>query len=330
MTLTSITRRRFAQWAGAGIAAATVAPGVFAQASAWPAKPITFVVGFPPGGITDVVARMVAQGISEELKQPVLVDNRSGAGGTIAASYVAAAPKDGYTLLVIASGHVHNKLLLKGVRYDPLNDFEPIGGIARNQLVVMVNSSSPYQSMQDLVAGSKKGNGITYAAGGVGTMEHLIMEALAARSHGRFVNVQYRGAAPAVQDLMGGQVDTFTGLLQTSLQYVEGGKLRALAVTGRDRSPLLPNVPTLSETVLPGYDAQGYFGLLGPAGLPKPVVARLNEALAKVMHRADVVEKLRAGGGAPMQGTPAEFLAFIRDDGKRWSELITSLNIQPQ
>ncbi len=336
MTHRLLPRRRFARLCATGLCAAVLAttalftPTAHAQAPAWPVKPVTLVVGFAPGGITDYIARLVAQGLTEELKQTVLVDNRSGAGGTIAAAAVATAPKDGYTLLVIASGHVQNKLLVRGVRYDPLADFEPIGGIAQNQLVVMVNSNSPYQSMQDLVAASKKDQGVTYGSGGIGTMEHLITEALAARTQGRFINVQYRGAAPAAQDLIGGQIDTFTGLVQTSLQYIEAGKLRALAVTGKTRSPLLPNVPTLGETVLPGYDAQGYFGIVGPAGLPKPLVTRLNQALNKVMQRPDVLEKLRIGDATPMKGTPAEFGAFIREDGKRWSELITTLKLQPQ
>jgi len=328
MTTHLFNRRRFTALLGSGLAAC--ATGALAQAPAWPSRTITLVVGFPPGGVTDVMARMVAQGLSEELGQPVVVDNRSGAGGTIAAAQVAAAPKDGHTLLVIASGHVQTKLLIKGVRYDPLADFEAIGGIAQNQLVVMVGPNSPIRSMQDLVAASKKGQGITYGAGGIGTMEHLIMETLAARTQGRFVNVQYRGAAPALQDLIAGQIDTFTGLVQTSLQYIESGKLRALAVTGRNRSSLLPNIPTLGETVLPGYDAQGYFGLVGPAGLPAPVVKRLNEALDKVVHRPEMLEKLRTGGATPMKGSSAQFQAFMREDGKRWSDLITSLNIQAQ
>lgn len=324
----TFNRRRFVQLCAVALAAGPA--GAIAQAQAWPTRPITLVVGFPPGGIADVLARMVAQGLSEELKQPVIVENRTGASATIAAAAVAAAPKNGYTLLVIASGHVHNRLLLKGVQYDPIADFEPIGGIALNQLVVMVNPNSPYRTMQDLVAAAREGKGVSYGAGGVGTMEHLMMEALAARTNGKFLNVQYRGAAPAVQDLLGGRIDSFAGLIQTAMPFIETGKLRPLAVSGKTRSALLPNVPTLGETVLPGYDAQGYIGIVGPAGLPQPVVARLNEALNKVMQRPDIVEKLSAGGAIPYRGTPAEFLSFIREDGKRWSDLITALNIQPQ
>ena len=321
------SRRYFLHGAAAGLALCACA--AFAQPAAWPTRPVTLVVGFPAGGITDVMARLVARGLSDELRQPVVIDNRSGAGGTIAAAGVANAPKDGHTLLVVVSGHVHNHLLLKGVRYDALADFEPVGGIAQNQLVLLVNPASPYRSVQDLVAASK-GKGVTYGAGGVGSMDHLIMEALAARTQGQFTNVQYRGAAPAFQDLLGGQIDVYAGLVQTSMPYIESGKLRALALTGKSRSALLPNVPTLAETVLPGYDAQGYFGLVGPAGLPAPVVARLNQALNKVLQSPEVRETLRLGGAAPMPGTPAEFQAFMREDGKRWSELITRLNLQPQ
>jgi tripartite-type tricarboxylate transporter receptor subunit TctC len=330
MTARPVLRRRFAAWLGLGLAGAVAAPAARSQAPTWPARPVTLVVGFPAGGVTDYMARLVSEGLGQELGQPVLVDNRSGAGGTIAAALVAAAPKDGHTLLVVASGHVQNKLLVKGVRYDPLGDFEPIGGIAQNQLVLMVNPGAPWRSVQELVAASRTGKGLTYGAGGIGTMEHLVLEALAARTQGRLVNVQYRGAAPALQDLVGGQIDTFAGLVQTSMPFIEGGKLRPLAVTGRTRAALLPNVPTLNETVMPGFDAQGYIGLAAPAGVPRSVVTRVNEALDKVLRRPDVVEKLRTGGATPMHGSPAQFLAFMREDGKRWTDLITSLQLQPQ
>ncbi|MFT4269367.1 MAG: tripartite tricarboxylate transporter substrate binding protein [Xenophilus sp.] len=321
-----LCRRRFLHATAAGLA---LGAGAVRAQPAWPAWPVTLFVGFPAGGITDVMARLVSQGLSDELKQPVVINNRSGAGGSIAAAAVAAAPKDGYTLLVVASGHVHNRLLLKGVRYDALADFEPIGGIAQNQLVLLVNPSSPYRTVQDLIAAAK-GREITYGAGSVGGVDHLLMEELAVRTQGRFIGVQYRGAAPAFQDLLGGQIDVYAGLVQAAVPYIESGKLRALALTSKTRSPLLPQVPTLAETVLPGYDAQGYFGLVGPAGLPAPVVARLNQALNKVLQLPDVLATLRQGGATPLAGTPAGFQAFLREDGQRWSDLITRLHIQPQ
>ncbi|WP_225782827.1 tripartite tricarboxylate transporter substrate binding protein [Xenophilus sp. Marseille-Q4582] len=313
----------------AGAAGLALAAAGAAARPAWPARPVTLVVGFPAGGITDVMARLVSKGLADELKQPVVIDNRSGAGGTIAAAAVAAAPKDGYTLLVVASGHVHNRLLLKGIRYDALADFEPIGGIAQNQLVLLVNPASAHQKVQDLIAAARTRE-ITYGSGTIGGVDHLLMEELAVRTQGRFVGVQYRGAAPAFQDLLGGQIDVYAGLVQAAVPYIEAGKLRALALTSRDRSPLLPQVPTLSETVLSGYDAQGYFGLVGPAGLPAPVVARLNQALNQVLQRPEVLATLRQGGARPLAGTPAEFQAFLRQDGLRWSDLITRLHIQPQ
>ena len=286
-------------------------------------------MGFPPGGITDVMARLVSKGLTDELRQPIVVENRSGAGGTIGAALAAAAPKDGYTLLVVATGHVHSRLLLRGVRYDALKDFDAIGGIAQNQLVLLVNPSSRYRTVQELISASKDKD-IMYGAGSVGGVDHLLMEELAARTHGRFVGVQYRGAAPAFQDLLGGQIDVYAGLVQAALPYIESGKLRALALTSKARSPLLPQVPTLAETVLPNYEAQGYFGLVGPAGLPPAVVARLNQALNRVLQRPDVLSALHDGGATPLAGTPADFQAFLRQDGARWSELVTQLHIQPQ
>lgn len=310
----------------AGLALA--AQGVQAEPP-WPARPVALIVGFPPGGITDVMARLVSQGLADELKQSVLVENRSGAGGTIGAALAAAAPKDGYTLLVVASGHVQSRLLLKGVRYDALKDFEPIGGIARNQLVLLVHPASRYRTVQELIAASKEKD-IMYGAGSVGGVDHLLMEELAVHTQGRFTGVQYRGSAPAFQDLLGGQIDVYAGLVQVARPYIESGKLRALALTSKTRSPLLPQVPTLAETVLPGYDAQGYFGVVGPAGLPAPVVARLNQALNRVLQRPEVLAALREGGATPLAGTPADFQRFLRDDGQRWSDLITRLHIQPQ
>lgn len=319
-------RRHFLQATAAGLALGT---GALRAQPAWPLRPLTLVVGFPAGGITDVMARLVGKGLSDELKQPVVIDNRSGAGGSIAATAVAAAPKDGHTLLAVASGHVHNRSLLKGIRYNALTDFEPIGGIARNQLVLLVNPASPYRTVQELIAAAKARD-IMYGAGSVGGVDHLLMEELAVRTQGRFIGVQYRGAAPAFQDLLGGQIDVYAGLVQAAVPYIESGKLRALALTSQSRSALLPEVPTLAETVLPGYDAQGYFGLVGPAGLPAPVIARLNQALNKVLQQPDVLATLRQGGATPLAGTPAEFQAFLREDGQRWSDLITRLHIQPQ
>lgn len=320
------SRRLVLQVAAAGAVAS--ASAAWAQPN-WPIRPVTLVVGFPAGGITDVMARIVSKGLAAELGQPVVIDNRSGAGGTIAASAVAAAAKDGYTLLVVASGHVHSRLLLKGVRYDALKDFEPIGAIAQNQLVLLVNPASPHRTVQELIAAARTKE-LTYGAGSVGGVDHLLMEALAARTQARLIGVQYRGAAPAFQDLLGGQIDVYAGLVQAAVPYIETGKLRPLAQTGKVRSPLLPQVPTLAETVLPGFEAQGYFGLVGPSGLPAAVTQRLNQALNKVLQSPDVLATLRQGGATPLAGTPGDFQTLLREDGQRWSELITQLNIQPQ
>lgn len=326
------SRRRFMSAAGAGALAFGTPLIARAQPSAqpWPTRPINLIVGFAPGGITDALARMVAQLLSEELRQPVVVDNRAGASSTIATAVVAAAPRDGYSFLVVSNGHVHNKLLIKGIRYDPIADFEPVAGIAQNPLVVLVNGSSRYRSFQDLVVAGRAPGGVSYGSGGVGTLPHLIPELLASGLKTDFVHVAYRGGAPAIADLLGGQVAFVMDLLQTSLPYLQSGKLRAVIVSSKERAAQLPDVPTLSESLLPGFDAQGFYGLLAPAGTPKDIVTRMHDAVEKVMRRPDVIEKLRAVGSTPFKSTPAEFMNFIRDDGRRWSELITTLKIQPE
>jgi tripartite-type tricarboxylate transporter receptor subunit TctC len=328
MNIVTFSRRRMLQLTGG--AAATLAAGSHVHAQAWPTKPVTLMVGFAPGGITDALARLVAPMLSDELKQPVIVENRAGASSSIATAAVAAAPKDGYTFLVVSNGHAHIKHLIKGIKYDPVADFEPVGGIAQNPLLVLVNASAPYRSINDLVAAGRGANGLAYGHGGIGTLPHLIPEMLAKNLKTHFVNVAYRGSAPAIVDLMSNQVGFVMDLLQTSLPFVQAGKLRAVAVTSGQRAVQLPDVPTLSETVLPGLDAQGFYGLLAPAGTPRDVIAKMHAALLKVMKRPDMQERLRSVGSTAFDLSPAEFMTFIRNDGKRWSELIVSLGIQPE
>jgi tripartite-type tricarboxylate transporter receptor subunit TctC len=321
-----VSRRRFAQFSGALLAGVAGT----SRSQTWPSRPITLLVGFAPGGITDALARMVAPLLSEELKQPVVIDNRAGASGSIAAAALAAAPKDGYTLGVVSNGHAHNKHLIRGIRYDAAHDFESIGGIAQNPLVVLVQPSSPLRTMADVIAAGQRGNGLAYGHGGIGTLPHLIPELIARQHRTNLVNVAYRGSAPAIVDLLSGQIAFVMDLLQTSLPFVQPGKLRAIAVTSKARATQLPDVPALSESVLPGLDAQGFYGILAPAGTPPDVVARLQEALARAIRRAELVERLRSAGSTPFTGSPADFTRFMLADGKRWSDLIIALGLQPE
>jgi len=321
-----ISRRRFAQFTTAVLTGAAST----ARSQAFPARPITLLVGFAPGGITDALARMVAPLLSEDLRQPVVIDNRAGASGSIASGALAMAAKDGYTLGVISNGHAHNKQLIRGIRYDPKADFEPIGGIAQNPLVVLVQPNSPYRTMADIIAAGQRGNGLAYGHGGMGTLPHLIPELIARQHKTKLVNVAYRGSAPAIVDLMSGHVSFVMDLLQTSLPFVQPGKLRPIAITSKTRAAQLPDVPTLAEATVPGLDAQGFYGILAPAGTPRDVVARLQEALARVIRRPDLVERLRSVGSTPFRGSPEDFMNFVLADGKRWSELIVALGLQPE
>ncbi|NML47393.1 tripartite tricarboxylate transporter substrate binding protein [Ramlibacter sp. G-1-2-2] len=322
---TPLSRRQFALLSGAVLSGLSGA----AQAQAFPARPITLLVGFAPGGITDALARMVAPLLSDELKQPVVIDNRAGASGSIATALLAAAPKDGYTLGVISNGHGHNKLLIKGIHYDPVADFSVVGGIAQNPMVVLVQPSSPYRTMADLIAAGQRNGGLHYGHGGTGTLPHLLPELIARQHKTQWVDVPYRGSAPALVDLMAGQVAFVMDLLQTSLPYVEGGKLRAIAVTSKARVSQLPNVPTLAEGVLPGVDAQGFYGILAPAGVPQDVLAKLQGALARAVRKPDFVDRLHAAGSTPITESPSEFMKFVAADGKRWTDLIVALGLQP-
>lgn len=297
----------------------------FAQA-AFPSKPITIVVGFAAGGIADALARMAAQLMSERLKQSVVVDNRAGAGGTIAAAAVARAPKDGYTLLMASNGHAVNATLMKNLPFDAVADFAGVGGVAASPLVLVVRADSPYKSVADLTAAAKS-KPVAYGSGGTGTLTHLLPELLASATGAQFTHVPYRGTGPAVMDLMGGQVDFVMDLVQTSLPHIQSGKLRALAVSSKQRSPQLPATPTLADTLMPDLDAQGWYGLLAPAGTPAPVLDTLNDALNTALADPAVVAKIAAMGSTPIAGTRDAFLSLVRSEVKRWGDVVKARNI---
>ncbi len=232
-------------------------------------------MGFAPGGPADGLARIVGQSLNEALGQPVLVDNRPGAGGTIAAAQVAKAPADGYTLLFVSSGHAGNAAYYKTLPYDTVKSFAPVGGVASSPVVVLVNPSSPYHSIKELVAYAKRNPGkLNFGTGGGATLTNLAAELL--KTEGRFEaqTVPYKGSGPALTGLLGGEVDAVFDTVSSSVSLVKSGKLRALAVTSAKRSSVLPQVPTVAEEVLPKFDANGWFGVLAPAGTPPAIVAR--------------------------------------------------------
>ena len=312
------------------VAALGAAAGAWAQDS-YPSKPIKLVVGFAPGGPADGLARIVGQSFNEALGQPVVVDNRPGAGGTIAAAQVAKAPADGYTLLFVSSGHAGNAAYYNSLPYDTVKSFAPVGGVASSPVVVLVNPSSPYHSIKELVAYAKRNPGkLNFGTGGGATLTNLAAELL--KTEGRFEaqTVPYKGSGPALTGLLGGEVDAVFDTVSSSVALVKSGKLRALAVTSAKRSSVLPQVPTVAEEVLPKFDANGWFGVLAPAGTPPAIVARLNAELNRALKSRAVLERLAVLGADPLAGSPAQFGTLIQSETARWSAVILRLGLRPE
>lgn len=320
-----LSRRRILLALAAGAAGGSALPAAFAE-GAYPSKPITIMVGFAPGGIADALARIVAQLLSEKLGQSVVVDNRAGAGGTIAAAAVARARKDGYTLLMASNGHAINATMMKSLPFDAVADFAAVGGVAASPLVLVVRSDSPYKSVTELVAAAKA-KPMAYGSGGVGTLTQLLPELIASSTGAQFTHVAYRGTGPALIDLIAGQIEFVMDLVQTSLPQIDAGKLRGLAVSSRQRSPRLPDVPTLAETIMPGLDAQGWYGLLAPAGTPAAVLDTLNTALNSALADPAVVARITNLGSTPIAGTREAFMSLVRSEVKRWGEVVTAKHI---
>ena len=291
------------------------AGGAYAQ-PAYPAKPIRLVLGFPPGGISDVLARAIGAKLYTGMGQQVAVDNRAGAGTTIASDIVAKAAPDGYTLFMQdITTHAINASLYRKLPYDSLRDFTPVALVATTPLMLLVHPSLPAKSLKELIALAKlKPGQIIYASSGNGTILHLSMERLKAMAGIDMVHVPYKGSAPAVQALLGGEVAVSFSTMPPALPNVKAGKLRALGVTTAKRVAAAPDVPTISEAGLKGYEMVLYSGVLGPAGLPREIVTRLNAEIAKIVNSAEFRQTLATIGADPVTATPDEFAAHLRKD----------------
>ena len=300
-----------------------------AFAQGFPARPIRVIVSFPPGGGTDVVARTVAPRMSELLGQPIVVENRAGAGGNIGTEYVARAAPDGYTLLVASAATAINTTLTKNLSWDLLKDFAPVVLLVHNQSLLVVHPSVPIASVKELIvmAQAKPGQ-VTYASYGNGSSAHLIAELFKMMAGVDLLHVPYKGAAPAVNDLVGGQVNVIFADVAAILPHVKSGKARPLGIGSAKRFEGLPEVPTIAEAGVPGFEAGGFLGLVAPAGTPPAVIEMLNGAAVKTLAAPEVRERLIALASPPVGDTPAEFGRFLREQVDKWARVIRAGNIK--
>lgn len=295
-----------------------------AQAQNYPAKTIRMIVPFPAGGATDIVARLVAQKLSEAWGQQVIVDNRGGAAGTIGSELAAKSPADGYTILVgTSSTHAIAQSLYAKLPYDSVKDFVPVVGLATSTITLSAHPSVPAKNVRELIALAKaRPDALSFASSGSGGVSHLIGEMFKSQAGIQMLHVPYKGDAPALADLVGGQVSIEFGTAVAFLPYIQSGKLKALAVTGLQRSPALPGVPTVSESGLKGFEALQWYGVFAPAGTPREIVARLNNETAKVLRTAEFKERLAKLASEPFAGTPGEFAAFQKSEISKWAKVV--------
>ena len=307
-----------------GIAAIGVAAPAAAQAPAYPTKPVRLVVPFPPGGATDIIARAVAQKLGETLGQSIVVDNRPGAGGNVGTELVAKAAPDGYTLEMGTVGtHAINASLYAKMPYDNVKDFAPIILVAGVPNVLEVTPSLPVNSVQELIAYAKANPGkLNFASSGNGTSIHLSGELFKVMAGVQMTHVPYKGSAPALQDLIGGNVQLMFDNLPPSLPQIKSGKLRAIAVTSAARAPALPDVPTIAESGLPGFEASSWFGLLAPAGTPPAIIAKINAEVATWLASPEGREKLAAIGANAAGGSPEDFARHIQAETAKWAKVV--------
>ena len=305
------------------VAACALAPAfVFAQT--YPSKPVRMLVGFPPGGSTDIMARLISPGLSEAFRQQFVIDNRPGANSNIAAELVARAPADGYTLLACSASFSTNVSLYPKMGYDPIRDFAPITRIAAVHNVFVVHPSLPVKTVKEFVALAKARKGdIVFASSGSGSTSHLAAELLKTSVGGLdTIHVPYKGVAPAITDLIAGQVQALISTMPSATPHINSGRVRALAVASAKRAKSLPQVPTFQESGFPGFEASAWNAVLAPAGTPDDIIRRLNAAIVKIVHSADIREKLEAQGADAVGDTPEQFGSYLKAEVAKWSKVV--------
>jgi len=326
-----MTKRQTLALLACALASATL-PAAHAQAPAasWPSKPIRWVVPFPPGGAMDAIARTLGEKAGKTLGQPFVIENKPGAGGNIGADFVAKQPGDGYTLMITSIGMATNKPLYGKLSYDPIKDFAPVSLLAVVPNVLVTNATQPdVKTAKDVIAAARKTPGkLSYASAGNGTSIHLAGEVFTSLAQVDMLHVPYKGSGPAVSDLLGGQVNYMFDSITSARPHIESGKLRALGVTTAKRSKTLPNVPTLAEAGLPGYEVSPWFAVFMPTATPKDIVAKVNSALLEAMKDPDVVKRFETIGAEPVGSTPEEMAQHLARESERWTKLIQERGIK--
>ena len=302
-----------------------------AQTAAYPTRPVRFIVPSAAGGGTDIIARAISLKLAESLGQQFVVDNRPGAGQMIGIELAAKAPPDGHTILMAASTLAINPVMYKKVSYDPLRDFAPVTQAASLPNVLVVHPSLPVNSVAELIAYAKQRPGrLNFASAGIGTSPQMSIELLKSMAGIDMVHIPYKGTAPGVVDLLAGQVLVMAPNLLTALPHIKSGKLRALAVTSAKRTQALPEVPTVAESGLAGYDSTQWYGVLAPAGTPREIVTRLHDAIVRALRDAEVGKRLAADGAEPVGSSPEEFAAFIKSESEKWAKVATAAGIKAE
>ena len=298
-------------------------------AAEYPSRPIRIVVPYPAGGPVDITIRAISPRLNESLKQPIVIDNRGGAGGTIGADLVAKAAPDGYSLLACSTGNTINATLIPGLPYDFAREFTPVTMLVIVTSILVVHPAVPARSVAELIALAKAKPGeLSYASTGNGTPTHLAAELFKSMAGVNIVHVPYKGGAPAAVDLLAGQVQLSFISAPAVMPHVKSGRLRALAVTNAKRSQLLPGLPTVAESGLPGYESEGWHGLCGPARLPAAIVERLNRETSAALRTPETAALLINGGAEPVGMPPAQFAVLVRDDIAKWAKVIKATNMK--
>ncbi len=322
-------RRSLMLSAIASTLASGMSPTAWAQ-DKWPVKPVTYIVPFPAGGTTDILGRLIGQKLGPVLGTTIVIDNRGGAGGSVGSEMASRAPADGYTLLGgTISSHAINVSLYPKLGYDPIKSFSPVALIGTNPVVLIVGQNSPYKTLQDVLAAAKaKPKTISSASAGNGTSQHLALELLAYKSGTQFIHVPYKGSGPAIQDVIGGQVDMMFDTPVVAGPHIQSGKVRALAVTSARRLDSLPNVPTVAESGVPGFEVLSWQAVFVPAGTPKPIVDRLHAEIVKILQLPEMQERLKTLGMQPSAMSIEQIAAFQKAEVDKWAQVIKAANIR--